>query len=132
DLADRMVSMLVETWRGAAVPDGTLAPLLVASIASYVRDGQPLPRQDGLYAHLYRLYSNAARCLSLRVSRQLGPPLNFAPIHDGTAAAQAQAAATASAVIMLGTALGVGFVPVRGTLRPLAQGFGVQETRGSV
>jgi hypothetical protein len=49
-------------------------------------------------------------------------------IHDGTAAARAYAGEMRAAVITLGTALGVGFPPTSGGLRPIASFFAVRES----
>ncbi len=120
DLADRMVAAMADTWEGVALPDRALAPMLVASVASYTVDGQPLPRQGGPYSQMYRLSDNAARWLGRQVSQQLGRSLDVTLIHDGTTAARTYAGAESTAVIMLGTALGVGFAPPHGSLRPVA------------
>lgn len=130
DLADRLVAVMVDTRRSVSIPASALAPLFVASIASYATDGQPLPRQGVPYAQMYRLSDNAARWLGRQVSQQLGRLLDVALIHDGTAAARTYAGAEATAVIMLGTALGVGFVPPHGALRPVAPNLAVGEWRG--
>jgi len=120
DLAGRLVAVMVDTRRSVAIPDSTLAPLFVASIASYEMDGQPLPRQGVPYSQMYRLSDNAARWLGRQVSQQLGRSLDVTLIHDGTTAARTYAGAESTAVIMLGTALGVGFAPPHGSLRPVA------------
>jgi hypothetical protein len=125
-LGDRMTGMLVDTWHGVALPDRARAPVLSASIASYVVDGQPLPRQGGPYAHLHRLAGGAAPWLARHVSRRIGRPLDVALVHDGTAAAWAYAGTGRGAVIMLGTALGIGFVPPGGELRPVARDLAVE------
>ncbi len=130
DLADRMVAAMADAWEGVALPDRALAPVLVASVASYAADGQPLPRQGGPYSQLYRLSDNAARWLAQRVSGRTGRPLDVALVHDGTAAARAYAGTPNAAVIMLGTALGIGFVPPDRGLRPLARGFRVRDMEG--
>lgn len=129
DLAERMVAVMAATRRSVAIPDGVLAPLCVAGIASYITDGQPLPRQGGPYAQLHRLSGNAARWMARQVSQRLGRPLDVELIHDGTAAARTYAGSDA-AVIMLGTALGVGFAPPLGSLCPLAHDFSVQDMDG--
>lgn len=120
DLADRMAAAMGETWQGVTNPDRVVAPLLVASIASYEVDGQPLPRQGGPYSQLQRLSDNAARWLAYQVGRRVGRPLDVVLIHDGTAAARVYAGKERTAVIMLGTALGVGFAPPATTLTPVA------------
>jgi len=132
DLADRMVAAIADTWESVRSPGRALVPLLIASIASYATDGQPLPRQGGPYSQLHTLSANTAHWLAHQVSRRVGRPLDVALIHDGTAAARTYADArrmTHAAVIMLGTALGVGFVPTHGALRPLVHNLAVQGWR---
>jgi len=129
-LADQMVAVMSDTWRSVDILDRTLAAVLVASIASYTVDGQPLPRQGVSYSYLHRLSDNAARCLARQVSQRVGWSLDVALIHDGTAAARTYAGADRAAVIMLGTALGVGFVPLREALYPIAHNLAVRPWEG--
>ena len=125
-LAAEMARVIASSWREASTlhPDHPLAPYIPLSLAAYVRDGHPLPRQVGTYTALRALPENAASALSRRVSALVKRPLDVSLLHDGSAAARARAGTPHAAVILLGTALGVGFVP-RGaaSLRPLAAGF---------
>ena len=125
-LADHMCEALVGTWQTASTRHLAPAPLLVASIASYIRDNQPLMRQDGPYAQFCFLADNLGHLLTQEVSRGLEQPVEVSLIHDGTAAARRYAGAQRGAVIMLGTALGVGFPPPAAHLRPVAPHFTVQ------
>jgi hypothetical protein len=111
-LAEHTVAVFAETWREART-DGALAPVLVASLASYIRDNQPLLRQGGAYSELRILAPSAGAWLAERVSRRLDQRVEMVLVHDGTAAARAYAGEPHSAVIMLGTALGIGFPPAR-------------------
>ena len=126
-LADFMATVLAETWQGVRARGRAPAPTLVASVASYERDGQPLPRQGGAYATLLTLSDNLASWLSERVSRCLGQSVVVVLLHDGTAAARAYAGEAHAAVITLGTALGVGFPSTGAALRPLAPGFEIRD-----
>ncbi|MGN6700547.1 MAG: hypothetical protein ACTHMR_20525 [Thermomicrobiales bacterium] len=119
-LGEELVSTLAATWQLAQAAGRQPDPVCTVSIASYVRDGQPLPRQGGPYAALHRLSPNLADWLAGRLSVALGRPFAVRLLHDGTAAAHPQAGAAHAAVIMLGTALGVGFPPGAHGLRPVA------------
>ena len=80
----------------------------IVSIASYVANDRPIGR--------YGLYSPLAALNGFRLSG-----VTF--VHDGTAAARAIATDKTAAVIMLGTALGVGFASSSSTLVPLSPTF---------
>lgn len=125
-LADHMAATMVDTWhlREAYELGVTPAPTLIASIACYVLDGEPAPGQGGSYGHLRLLSNNVAQWFSRQVSERLGVQVEVVFIHDGTAAARTHAGEPNGAVIMLGTALGIGFPP-KATLRPVAPGLGI-------
>jgi hypothetical protein len=124
-VAEMMITVLVQTWREVEALHRPLAPVLVASIAAYVAGNQPLPTQAGTYVTLHKLTDNAGRWLGEQVSARLGRTVAVELIHDGTAAARVYAGHPHSAVIVLGTALGVGFPPPPGGLRLLAPQFQV-------
>jgi hypothetical protein len=117
--------VLAGAWREELARDPNLSPAAVAVLASYLRDGQPLARQGGIYAALNTLAPNLARWLGDRLAAELGRPFALTLLHDGTAAARACAGTPQTAVITLGTSLGVGFAPPGGDERPLAPGFTV-------
>ncbi len=119
-LAEQVIGIMAATWRLAEERGDHPDPLFCASIASYMRDGQPLPRQGGPYAALHLLSPNLAHWLAQRLSERLERPVAVRLLHDGTAAARAQAGTTHAAVITVGTALGIGFPPAGQELRPLA------------
>jgi hypothetical protein len=120
-----MVETMTRTWRAARDVRPEVSATIVASIASYVRDGQPLPRQGGSYPQLLRLADNVERWLSDRLSEALDRPMKVRLLHDGTAAARALAGAENAAVMTLGTGLGHGFPPESRVLRPLSPSFSV-------
>jgi hypothetical protein len=119
-LADYMVSTLARTWEQAAACGAALASALIVSLASYVRDGQPIPRQGGIYSYLHVLAPTLAAWLSDQLGERTGTTLSVSLVHDGTAAARAYAGEEHAAVVTMGTALGVGFPPPAHTVRPLA------------
>ncbi len=67
--------------------------------------GQPLAGQPGLYGSLGTV--PLARRLADRLGDRIGYPVTVQTVNDGDAAAAAMAG-EADAVIMLGTAIGVG------------------------
>ena len=124
-LAEHMVGVLAETWRGEAVTRPDLAPQFVVSLAAYMRDGQPLTSQGGVYAALSALGSNLATLLAAGLGAAIDRPCAVTLLHDGTAAARAYAGRSRAAVILLGTSLGGGFAPPAEGLAPLAPDFSV-------
>lgn len=110
-LADDIVALLTDAWQKAHARIFTLAPTIVMSLASYIPDNQPLPRQGGPYSQLHSMSNNFGGWLARHVSTRVGQAVEVTLLHDGTAAARTYAGTPNTAVIMLGTALGVGFAP---------------------
>lgn len=119
-IAHFMIDALARTWAESLDCGNHTAQALVVSLASYVRNGQPLPRPGGMYSHLHTLLPNCEVWLADRLSQRLGTTLELRLIHDGTAAARTFAGEKHAAAIMMGTALGVGFPPPAHTVLPLA------------
>jgi hypothetical protein len=124
-LGEQVVAIIAATWQLAEGAGYHPAPVLCASIASYMRDGQPLPRQGGPYAALHLLSPNLEQWLSQHLSERLDRSLAVRLVHDGTAAARAHAGTPRAAVITVGTALGIGFPPPTQGLQPVAASFAV-------
>jgi len=125
ELADFITRIVSADWQHAAAAGLETSSHIVASIASYVQDGQP-PNYDAGYASLRLLSDNAGRYLSRAASQAIGSEVRFTLSHDGTSAARVFAGQPRTAVIMLGTWLGVGFAPEDATgLRPIAPDFEV-------
>ena len=122
-LAAAVAALLVAGWRACAPTVPTLAPVLMVSLASYVSAGCPSDARLASYAQLSLLGSDPAGVIAALVTAQVGVPVTVHFIHDGTAAACAVAGTPQAAVILLGTALGIGF-PAATTvgLRPYAAG----------
>jgi hypothetical protein len=116
-LLERMIEAVAEVW-----PGGT-CDTVTASVAAYMRDGQPLEYQGGGYVTLRALGDNAARLLGERLSVRLGRSIQVTLLHDGSAAAAVYAGERSAAVITLGTALGIGFPPPAEQMRPFAPEF---------
>ena len=127
DLLATMVRAIVETGREARAAGMPPTGAVLCSIAAYVQDGQPLATQHGLYTRLCMLPGTPTDRLAERISAETGQETRVTLLHDGTAAALAYAGTERAAVIMLGTALGIGFPPPAAGLHPLDAGFTVQE-----
>ncbi len=94
-------------------------PEMVLALAAYIQGGTLLGK--GLYVHLNALDSDARRLLARSLQARTGGRFHIRLIHDGTAAAGIHAGDPHSAVIVIGTALGIGFPPASAQgLRPLA------------
>jgi hypothetical protein len=123
DLLDQMIGVIRDTCAHArrlypALPSG---PVL-ASLAAYIRDGQPTAARAGAYVQIARITDNLQRTLAERLAAPDLPDVILE--HDGTAAAAAHAGQPHAAVIAIGTALGIGFPPEDDSaLRPVQVGF---------
>jgi hypothetical protein len=93
------------------LPEGPLSFPVLASVAAYLRDGQPLSAQRGAYVEIARITDNLAQTIADRLAAHWGERPLLIVGHDGTAAALAHAEDTHTAVITIGTALGIGFPP---------------------
>jgi hypothetical protein len=110
-LFNRMISAITNAWHHAeSIGLLPVSPIMV-SVAAYVRDGCPVAAQAGAYVQLGRITDNLQIELARQVSRQLGETIAVTLIHDGTAAATTYAGMKDTAVITIGTALGIGFPP---------------------
>lgn len=79
------------------------------SVAAYVRDGRLLGH--GLYARMDSLSDDAAQLIADAVARMGDFRIRPIIVHDGTAAAALHAGGANTAVLVIGTAIGVGFPP---------------------
>jgi hypothetical protein len=110
ELVRGMAAIIAETCRRAR----TLGPTrpsatLPVSIAAYVKDGNPLITQAGLYMQTHLITDNLEAELGRRVTAELNRAITIKLLHDGSAAATAYAGEHHSAVITIGTAMGIGF-----------------------
>lgn len=105
-----------------------LDPDIMISIASYVNGGKLVG--NGIYARM-RFLGEDVRVLlaeSIKVVSHIDSKIHI--IHDGTAAAALHAGEKDTAVLVLGTAIGVGFVPESALmLRPISPDL-QQQTAG--
>jgi hypothetical protein len=117
-----MVVIMAETIR-AAQPSLALAPTILCSVAAYVDDGEPVRLDRGAYTSLHRLAPDTRAWFNARIREAVGRPVEIEFVHDGGVAACALAGRPNAAVLMLGSWLGVGFVPPAEGYRPLAERF---------
>jgi hypothetical protein len=105
----------LEHWADKAQP---AAPDVMLCVAAYVQGGRLLG--NGIYAQMSALADDLRPVLAQSVAHRTGHPVRVSLIHDGTAAAAVHAGERNSAIITVGTALGVGFPPADADgLRPL-------------
>jgi len=135
-LLSHVVSTIVDTQREAhqvwTTQTRGLRPLgsNLCSVAAYIQDGHPMKKEGRLYVQLHRVTHNLQAELARRVSVQLGRAVDVRLVHDGTAAAMAYAGAARTAVIMLGTALGIGFPPQKDHLLTISTEFRILDYCG--
>lgn len=111
-LGRNVLCFITDIIAQTAAQRSDIEPVALVSVAAYKQKGRLVG--NGPYASIHAAEGNrpAADILSQAASRAAGRTIAVHPIHDGTAASLAHAGAPNSAVIMLGTALGVGFPPV--------------------
>ncbi len=92
---------------------------LMLSVAAYVQGGRLLG--NGIYARMSTLGEDVRLLLQEAVRERTRRVVRIHLIHDGTAASALHAGEPDTAVILVGTALGVGFAPAdTAGLRPVA------------
>lgn len=124
-LARYMTGIVAHDWIEAG-SKGSPSHAIYASIGSYVRDGQLLSGPRDTYGLLNLWPGRSDVWLSELLSKRLGQRASIAFSHDGTTAARVFAGQAHTAVIMLGTWLGVGFAPEDASgLRAMAPDFRV-------
>jgi hypothetical protein len=118
-----MVEIIGETVRAAPVPP---APCILCSVAAYTQDGRPLDINRGIYTWLNRIDPDIQDWFSRQVSFACQRELTVEFGHDCDLAARALAGSPHTAVVMLGSGLGVGFVPPMEGYAEIAEGFEVE------
>ncbi len=116
---DMMTGAIARTLDEAIACGITPNADLMLSVAAYVQGGRLLG--NGPYAGLNALADDARLLLADAVHARTGRAVRVHLIHDGTAACTLYAGVSNAAVIVVGTALGIGFPPATDSdLRPLA------------
>ncbi len=109
------VTQTLKTSQSRGVP---LDPNLMLSVAAYVHGGQL--GGNGVYATMNHLAEDVGALLTQAIREHTGQQLTMHLIHDGTAAATVHAGKPNTAVLVIGTAIGVGFPPTNAqSLRPV-------------
>lgn len=110
-LGRAVLALLADAIAEIAAEAPHVEPLALVSVAAYKQRGRLVG--NGPYATIHAAAGDlpAAGIISAAASDRAGHPLSVQVIHDGTAAALAHAGSAHSAVIVMGTALGVGFPP---------------------
>ncbi len=126
ELADAITVCLIDTIRHSR-QGMELAPVMTVSVAAYIHNNRPESgpgRASGAYA-LAAISEDIAGWFAMRIGEACGYDVQFQFVHDGDAAAGALAGLPHAAVIMMGTSLGVGFVPPVDGIRPVTGDFKV-------
>jgi len=136
ELGAAMVAIMAETIREwlvsihAVEPSITLAPTILCSVAAYVEDGEPMHIDRGAYTWLHHLSPDIRAWFCDRIGEAVSRAVEIEFVHDCDAAACALAGRPNAAVLMLGSWLGVGFVPPAEGYRPLAERFTLGQGQG--
>ncbi len=106
-----MVTAVAQTWQDAHQQGRTLGPIIVISLACYLQNGHPIPAhlETGCYARLQTLTGHLESFVREQIRSALAQPVQVKLVHDATAAAMAYEGWRKTAVITLGTSLGIGF-----------------------
>lgn len=123
-----LAAAMVEVMAGgleAAARDASVAPVsrILCSVGAYVENGQPLNTGRGVYNMLNDITFDLKGWFSRRVTQACGREMAVEFGHDIDLAARSQAGREKCAVIMLGSHIGVGFVPPGAGYRELAEDF---------
>jgi hypothetical protein len=108
-MRDFVAGIVADSWEMACSTGAKPATDIVMSVAAYVEGGRLLG--NGPYTAIHVLGNDARTVLSETVAARVGQEVRVHPIHDGTAAAAMHAGETDTAVLVAGTALGIGFPP---------------------
>ena len=126
EVLDFVADAIARTWGEARAGGTALSPDVMLSVAAYVRRGELLG--NGGYARMMllaaakRAGNDVRPALAEAVYARTGERARICVIHDGTAAAALHAGKPNAAVLIFGTAIGVGFPPeTEANLRPLAR-----------
>lgn len=103
-----VLDTIADTCRAVQQRYPDVDPHIVASLATYLTNGMPVDVHS-----LYRPLSGfTIAWVEGELEQRIGHIVQLTFLHDGTAAARAVPAGGRAAVIMLGTAMGVGFRPL--------------------
>lgn len=115
DLAEasavKIINAVAQGWLDGVNKIWPLDPLIGLSLACYLVNGHPPPFEMGYFGRIQLLTDNVQEYLAARISTAIGRKVQIILVHDGSAAGLAYAGSWQTVVLMLGTAIGVGFPP---------------------
>jgi hypothetical protein len=120
---DAMLQLMSQSWDEVRLMGEEPDKVMLASLACHMFQGQPYPSEMGCYGRIQLLTPNLPKYLSASLSQRLRLPVEIRLVQDGTAAATAVAGRSGTAVLVLGTAIGIGFPPPVDGLRSLGPKF---------
>jgi hypothetical protein len=132
EVAAMMNEVLVDRYQ-AGSQQGVMASHIVCSLAAYLDEKQqPVKAEKGAYTRLHLLAQplEVSTWLAEEIRRGVGTKVTVSFMRDTEAAAASFAGlrpSPSTAVVMLGTAMGVGFVPGAEEYRRVAGDFGIEE-----
>jgi len=116
---ERMADVIAAEWAAVVAPGDGSRVALGLCLASHLQDGHPVTHDRGCYSPLGELAPHLATYLRDELATRLGRFRSFALLHDGHAAAATRAGDPRTAVLTLGTAIGVGYGAGVKRLRPV-------------
>ena len=119
-LKDYIISVIEKTWNEVESQGFKPCSTIAISIADNLVNGK---FTGGGYGKLRLIKEDVQQLISKKISDIVGRKIELLFIHDGTAAADAFAGVKDSAMITLGTAIGIGFPLEKNNLRSLAKGI---------
>ena len=117
-----MRELIVACWRSVVATEAARQTAVGLSIATHLRDGHPFVTDHGPYSRLGILAPHLATFMRDDLAAALGSWRSFALLHDGLAAASTRAGERRTVVLVLGTGIGAGYVPVGTGLREMRFG----------
>lgn len=117
DLLNHLADFVARTWKESR--RFKKSPQLIVSLSSYLENGQPVAQ--GYYGCLRDLGEKVSDLLAEAIHQRTQVRHRIKFLHDGSAAAAVYAGSPHTAVIMMGTALGVGFALPDKNLRPVSK-----------
>ncbi len=111
ETAELITNVVADSWQEAAELKWTITPTIGLSLACYLQNGQPPVQEMGFYGRLQLLSDHLQTYLCQRLGDAVKRKVQINLFHDGTAAALTAVGRQNTAVLVLGTAIGVGFPP---------------------
>lgn len=116
-----MIGLISDSWSEVKSEGLHPDPETVISLACHMYRGHPFPGVLGCYGRLQLFTDDLQKNLANRLSERIGQSVQVKLIQDATAAAAVFAGESRTAVVMLGTSLGIGFPPENDQLRALPE-----------